>query len=320
MNYDKRMIRTWSMIGPTGLFGVAMNELAKENKKLSVVTADLCSFSGLDRFSREYPEKFYNVGIAEQNMVGVSAGLAKEGFCVFSGTYASFACTRALDQVRINMGYMQLPIKLVGLTAGFSSGILGPTHMSLEDIAIMRAIPNITILSPADCTETVKCFEAAMNYDGPVYIRLTGTARMPIVYKEDYEYKIGHNCILQDGKDICLLATGSMVSIALNVATELEKKGIEVSVVDVHTIKPFDEKILEYALSTKLVVTLEEHSLFGGLGSIVAEMMAEKKECPPFLKFGTPDKYFHAASYSRLMELSGLEESNIVKCILQKIT
>ena len=307
------------MIGPTGLFGVSMNELAKENEKLSVVTADLCSFSGLDRFSKEYPEQFYNVGIAEQNMVGVSAGLAKEGFCVFAGTYATFACTRALDQVRINMGYMQLPIKLVGLTAGFSSGILGPTHMALEDIAIMRAIPNITILSPADCTETMKCFEAAMNFNGPVYIRLTGTSRMPIVYKEDYEYKIGDNTILKDGKDVCLLATGSMVSIALNVSKELEKGGIDASVVDVHTLKPFDDIILEYALGTKLIVTLEEHSVLGGLGSIVSEKMTESKDCPPLLKFGTPDKYFHAAGYSSLMELSGLVENNIVNRISKQL-
>ena len=280
MNYEKKMFRTWSMIGPTGLFGVAMNELAKENENLSVVTADLCSFSGLERFSKEYPDRFYNVGIAEQNMLGVAAGIAKEGFNVFAGTYATFASTRMLDQVRVNMGYMQLPVKLVGLTAGFASGILGATHMSLEDIAIMRSIPNITILSPADCTETMKCLEGALNYDAPVYIRLTGTTRMPMVYKEDYEYKIGCNSILQEGKDVCILATGSMVSVAMNVSKELLEQGIECSVINVHTIKPFNVEILEYALNAKLIVTLEEHSIIGGLGSIVAEKIVEKKEHP----------------------------------------
>ena len=150
MKIDKRSARMWSMMGPTGLFGVAMNELAKENENLCVVTADLCSFSGLERFSREFPERFYNVGIAEQNMAGVAAGLAREGMNVFAATYASFAATRALDQVRISMGYMKLPIKLVGLTAGFASGILGATHMALEDLAIMRSIPDMLILSPAD--------------------------------------------------------------------------------------------------------------------------------------------------------------------------
>jgi transketolase len=304
------------MMGPTGLFGVAMNELAKENENLSVVTADLTSFSGLERYAKENPEKFYNVGIAEQNMVGVSAGLAKEGFCVFTGTYASFACTRALDQVRVNMGYMKLPIKLVGLASGFASGILGATHMALEDVAILRSIPNITILSPADCTEAMKCFEASMDWKEPVYIRLTGTQRMPSVYKEDYVYKIGENHILNEGRDICLLATGSMVSPALKVAKKLLEYGVETMVVDVHTLKPFEEKLIEYAMGKKLIVTLEEHSILGGLGSIVSERLAEKRNAPTLLRLGTKDEYLHAAGYLKLLELSGLTENTIVDKIL----
>ena len=317
MNYDKREIRTWSMIGMTGVFGLAMNELAKEVEDLCVVTADLCSFSGLERFSQEYPDRFFNVGIAEQNLVGVASGLASEEMRVFAGTYATFATTRALDQVRISMGYMQLPVKLVGLTAGFASGILGATHMALEDIAIMRAIPNITILSPSDCTEAIKCMEAAVKYEGPVYIRLSGDARMPVIYKEDFEYEIGKNITLREGADISILATGSMVSVALQVAASLEEHKIQAQVVDVHTLKPFDYKFLDMLSEKKLIVTLEEHSKIGGLGSIVGEYLAEQSSSPRLLRFGTEDVYLHAATYKKLLEESGLTREIVVDKILE---
>lgn len=316
MDYDKRNIRTWSMIGMTGVFGLAMSELAKEFDHLGVVTADLCSFSGLERFKQEYPDRFFNVGIAEQNLVGLAAGLASEGMCVFAGTYAAFATTRALDQVRVNMGYMQLPVKLVGLTAGFASGILGATHMALEDIAMLRAIPNIVILSPADCTEAIKCMEAAAKSEKPVYIRLSGDARMPVIYKEDYKYELGKNITLREGRDMGILATGSMVSVALQVAKELEKHEIQAQVIDVHTLKPFDYKSLDELAEKKMIITLEEHSKYGGLGSIVAEYLVEKSFKSRLLKFGTQDFYLHAASYKSLLEESGLTKQRMVDQIL----
>lgn len=319
MKIDKRAARVWSMMGPTGLFGVAMHELAKENKDFCVVTADLCSFSGLERFSQEFPENFYNVGIAEQNMVGVAAGLAHEGMNVFAATYASFASTRALDQVRISMGYMNLPIKLVGLTAGFASGILGATHMSLEDLAVMRAIPNIVILSPADCAETIKCLEAAMDYAGPVYIRLTGGARMPIVYQEDYEYRIGVPIQLKEGDEVCILATGSMVNTALETGKELDGLGISTAVIDVHTIKPFEGAIPENVMKYKLIVTAEEHSVTGGLGSAVGEVLSGYQEHPPLLRIGTRGQYPHGASYPFLMEKSGLIKEKMIETIMDRI-
>lgn len=317
MNYDKREIRTWSMIGMTGIFGLAMNELDREVENLCVVTADLCSFSGLERFSREHSKRFFNVGIAEQNLVGIASGLASEGMNVFAATYATFATTRALDQVRINMGYMQLPVKLIGLTAGFASGILGATHMALEDIAIMRAIPNITILSPSDCTEAIKCMEAAAKYEGPVYIRLSGDTRMPVIYKEDFEYEIGKNITLREGKDISIFATGSMVSVALQVAASLEQYNVQAQVVDVHTLKPFDYKSLDMLSKKKLIITLEEHSKIGGLGSIIGEYLAEQSTLSRLLKFGTEDCYLHAATYKRLLEESGLTQQNLVDKILK---
>lgn len=317
MNYDSKKIRTWSMIGMTGMFGIAMNELANKVDNLNVVTADLCSFSGLDRFKQEYPEKLYNVGIAEQNMVGVAAGMVSEGQVVFAGTYATFASTRALDQVRISMGYMQLPVKLVGLTAGFASGILGATHMALEDIAIMRAIPNITILSPADCTEAMKCMEAVVEYNQPVYIRLTGDSRMPIIYKEDYKFEIGKNILLKHGNGVGIFATGSMVAIAMQVAQMLESYNIEATVVDVHTLKPFDYDSLSNFINYDLVVSIEEHSTIGGLGSILSEYFVEKDRSPRLLRLGTKDDYLHAASYKYLLEKSGLTKEVITKKILE---
>ena len=320
MQIEKRNIRAWSMMGPTGVFGVAMNELAKCYPDFNVVTADLCTFSGLERFSKEYPERFFNVGIAEQNMVGTAAGMAKEGINTFAATYASFATTRALDQVRVCMGYMGIPVKLVGLTSGFASGILGATHMALEDIAIMRSIPNMVVLSPADCLEAVKCFEAALLCDAPVYIRLTGTARMPVVYNEDFEFNIGTNICLKEGDDVCIFATGSMVDCAIQVADELESMDIYAKVYDVHTIKPFEHKIIIDNLKAKLFVTIEEHSIIGGLGDIIAGEIATMSSHPKLLKIGVEDFYPHAASYDGLLKEVGLSKDVITKKIRDEVT
>ncbi len=306
------------MIGPTGVFGVIMKELADEYENINVVTSDLCTFSGLERFSKEYPKQFFNVGIAEQNMVGIAAGLAKEGHKTFASTYGTFAVTRALDQVRVNMGYMKLPVKLVGLTSGFASGILGATHMCLEDIAIIRSIPNIVILSPADCLEVAKCLEAALMIDEPVYIRLTGTSRMPIVYSEDYEYVIGRNTCIKEGHDICIFSTGSMVSVALKVAEELDTSNVSVKVYDVHTLKPFNGNIVEDNVGCKLMVTMEEHNINGGLGDIVASELASLDKHPSLLKCGVCDYYPHAASYEGLMDEAGLTKDILSKKIMEK--
>lgn len=317
MNYDKRTIRTWSLIGSTGIFGVAMELLKKEYDDIQVITADLCQFSGLERYRKEYPDDYYNVGIAEQNLVGVAAGLASENMSVYASTYATFCTTRALDQVKISMGYMQLPIKLIGLTAGYSSGVLGATHMALEDIAVMKSIPNITILSPADCTETVKCLEAVAKYKKPVYIRLTGGSRAPVVYSEDYEYTIGVNNVLLSGKDICIIATGSMVWVALQVAEMLKDDQISVTIIDMHTIKPFEERIMDIAKEHSLIVTIEEHNIIGGIGDSIASEMASCNNIS-LLKLGSKDCYLHAAPYESLLEQSGLSKENIYKTIKEK--
>jgi transketolase len=281
-----------------------------------IVTADLCSFSGLDRFRGKFPDRLYNVGIAEQNMIGVAAGLTKEGFSVYVTTYATFASTRSCDPVRVNMGYMGFNIKLVGLTAGLSVGILGATHMSIEDVAIMRAIPHMTVISPADCTETVKATLAAARHDGPVYLRLTGGMNNPVVYKDDYDFQIGKAITLREGDDITIVATGTMVHQSLEAAKILEAQGLTATVIDMHTIKPLDTTVLDKAFEcSKLIVTVEEHSVIGGLGGAVAEYKSKQKNTPVQLTIGIDDYFPHAGDYGYLLEKCGLTAPQIAQKI-----
>lgn len=313
-------IRTWSMLGSCGAFGVAALDFPEVNGQTVIVTADLCTFSGLDRFRGKFPDRLYNVGIAEQNMIGVAAGLCKEGLNPFATTYATFASTRSCDPVRVNMGYMNLGVKLVGLTSGVAVGILGATHMSIEDVAIMRAIPNITIVSPADCTETVKAALAVCHHKGPVYLRLTGGMNNPIVYREDYEFELGKALQLRDGDDVAIVATGSMVYQSIEAAKLLEAQGLSVAILDMHTIKPLDTEALDTVFArSKLVVTVEEHNIIGGLGGAVAEYKSRLRQAPPLLIIGIEDFFPHAGDYNFLLEVCGLTPPQIASRIAEAL-
>ena len=316
IEYTQLNFKIWSRLGSCGAFGIAVMELASINDNVLALTSDLCTFSGLDRFRETYTDRFYNFGIAEQNMVGVASGLAKEGFIPFATTYATFATMRCADQIKVNMGYMKLGVKLVGLTSGLSVGILGPTHMCIEDLALMRSIPNIVILSPADCTETVKATIAAAEINTPVYFRLTGAMNNPMVYKEDYNFEIGKAITLKEGNNISIIATGTMVYNSLKAAELLEQQGISVKVINMHTIKPIDKKAIEEACNSQLIVTVEEHSRIGGLGSSIAEELAPKKNKPPQLIIGISDEYKHAGEYQHMIEQYGLEPEQILEKIL----
>jgi len=320
IEYNKRNIRTWSLLGPSGAHGTAVMELAETNPDVLILTADLCFFSGLERFKTAYPDKLYNVGIAEQNMIGVAAGLAKEGFIPFANTYASFCASRCADQVRVNMAYMGLPIKLIGLTAGYGAGVLGATHVSIEDISLMRALPNITVISPADCTEIIKAILAAAETSDPTYIRLTGPMNMPIVYKEDYNFAIGKAVTIQKGYDVAIIATGSMVAQAQKAAKLLEADGVKCSVINMHTIKPIDsDAILEANENHKLLVTAEEHNVIGGLYGAVAEVLCKEGVHKPVLSIGINDFFAHAGSYSYQLDISELTAESMKKKILSAI-
>jgi transketolase len=318
MKVTSTIVRTWSRIGSGGVFGQTLLDLAADNEKAVALTADMTTASGLERFKAAYPERYVNVGIAEQDLVGVAAGFAKEGFVPFTVTQAAFMTLRCADQVKVNMGYMNLPVKLVGILSGFGVGIFGPTHMAIEDVALMRAIPNITILAPADGLETAKAILAAAKIDSPVYLRLSGGVPNPIVYSEDYDFEIGKAITLREGTDVAVIAAGSMVSAALSAAKLLDGQGLSCSVMNMHTIKPLDVFAIKAACSAKLIVTVEEHNVIGGLGSAVAEILAPMKERPPQLILGVKDFYPHAGGYNWLLEQCGLTPPQIASAIASK--
>ena len=312
MAVDRRTLRNYSMLGERGAFLIGLTERAKGIDDLALLTADLGVLSGLSRFMRDHPDKFYNVGIAEQNMIGIAAGMAKVGLNVFATTYANFITMRACEQIRMSLGYMKFPVKVVGSGAGLIMSMSGNSHYSFEDIAIMRAIPNITIIAPADAFEAVKVLDAAVNFDKPMYIRLTGGVNCPMVYKEDYDFQIGKAVELRAGSDVAIFSTGTVTANALKAADMLEKQGISAAVINVHTLKPLDTDMLDkYFATTKLIVSVEEHSTIGGLGGAIAEYKADKRSAPPQMFIGLPDMYGKAAEYNFLLDRYGLTAEKI---------
>lgn len=310
-------IKKISKIGARGAYGYALKKLIEENEDVYAVSADLGSSSGLQRLMNERPERFLNIGIAEQNMIGVCAGLAKEGLIPFASSFAPFITMRCLDQIKMNLGYMGLNIKLTGLGSGFALGELGNSHYGLEDIAIMRAIPQVTIINPADCGTILKTVYAVAEYDGPVYIRLTGTASYPIVYGDDFDFQIGKGIKIRDGKDIAIIACGSMVKKVLEASEILEEeRKVSCTVVDMHTIKPLDKELLnELCENYQLIVTVEEHSIVGGLGGAVAECLASFSTKVRQLIIGVPDLYGHTGSYEYQLNRYGLTGEKIAEKI-----
>lgn len=311
MEIKKSEIKKWAVMGPRATFGMAILKVYEEEPDFFVMSADLGSSSGLARFYSKYPDAFINVGIAEQNLIGVAAGLAKDGTPVFATSFAPFISMRASEQIRMNMGYMSLNIKAVGLGSGLAMNTLGASHFGLEDIAVMRAIPGMTVLCPSDGLQIVKCVEASKHYAGPVYIRLSGGA--DIIYEDDFDYEIGRSVTLKKGKDIAFIASGSIVSQTLKAASLLEEQGITCTVIDMHTIKPLDKETLNSLMEYQLIVTVEEHNILGGLGSAVAEYYACKKKRPRQLMIGVNDFYPHPGSYEYLLNVCGLSPEKIAE-------
>ena len=321
MEINETNLKKISRLGMCGAYGLAMLELAEENQNVIAVTPDLTSFSGLNRFFKKYPDRLYNVGIAEQNMVGIAAGLTSEGFSVYASTYASFATTRALDQVRVMMSQMGQPVKLIGLTAGLSAGILGGTHISTGDVAQIAGIPNITIISPADALECMKVIKALIDYPKPAYVRFTGPVTSPFIYSEDYDYEIGKAVTLSEdrGADIAIVGIGAILSRCVIVAERLRKEGRKVTLINMHTVKPLDMDKLDSLVEYKYVFTVEEHSLYGGLGAAVCGYYANKEKSPRVVTIGLPDIYLEPGDYEYLVERCGLDEQGIYKMIQQYI-
>ena len=247
----KAKARLWSRLGARAVFGQAILETAKERDDFYVLSADLAQSSGLVRFRGEFPDRFVNCGIAEQNLIGIAAGLAKDGTNVFATSFSPFVTMRACEQVRMNMGYMRLNIKTVGLGSGLVMAQLGNSHFGLEDASVMRAIPGMTVINPADGAEIVKAVEALCEFSGPAYLRLTGGPGLPVVYEEDFDFRIGKAIPLRDGKDVAIIAAGTMVRYALEAASLLAERGIDAAVPDMHTIKPLDTEAVKAQLALR---------------------------------------------------------------------
>ncbi|MFY0520172.1 transketolase family protein [Lysinibacillus sp. UGB7] len=320
MNNTLKNHKMLARLGQRGTFGMVMLEKAKENEDLLVITADVSIPAGLDRYRKQYPDKFIDVGIAEQNMIGIAAGLASEGFDVYTTTYAPFHTLRCLEQIRMDIGEMKQPVRMVGLSSGVVLGMIGNMHCSFEDIAVIRAIPNITIISPADSFELVKVLEALDNYPNPVYLRLTSGAPSPIIYKEDYNFEIGKTISVKNGEDIAIFASGSIISEAIKAAELLELEGIKVEVINVHTIRPLDiEGIKRVIKDKKLLVSMEEHVIAGGVGSAISEAIALEVKKPPHLMLGLPSDYSKAGIYEEMLDHYGLTANKVAKSIKETL-
>lgn len=287
-------------------------ELARKDKRIILVTGDL-GFSVFEEFIKEVPKQYLNAGVAEQNMTGVAAGLALEGKIPFVYSIVPFATMRNFEQIKNDICYQNLNVKIVGVGGGFSYGIYGHTHYGLEDIGILRTLPGITILVPGDPREAEEATKAALKIKGPVYIRL-GRAGEPIVHRDDFKFEVGKGIIVQQGNDIALIACGTMLPIAMQVSDILKEK-FSISVVSMPSIKPLDEKlVLDLGKSMEGVFTLEEHSKIGGLGSAVSEALAEGRLNPIFKRFGSLDRFNKITGSQIFMrEQNGLSAEEITK-------
>ena len=319
MDINEKSIKIWSTIGSRATLGIAALDLAKKIDNLMVLTCDVSTSAGLDRFRKTYPEKYLDLGIAEQNMIGVAAGLASENFNVITTTFAPFQTMRCCEQIKVKLGYMKQKICMVGIASGLALGTLGYTHCCIEDVGILRSIPGITIISPADSLETVKALQAAVKSENPSYLRLTGSSNNPIVYNKDYEFKIGKSITLKEGKDITIFCAGAMVKQCLEAAKILDQKQIYAKVVNMHTIKPIDKKAVEESCNSKLIISVEEHNIVGGLGSAIAEHKAKLSKSPKQLFLGVKDIYSKGGSYKFLQEKHRLTSEKIVEDIVLEL-
>ncbi len=293
-------------------YGEALVELGSERDDFLVLDADLAAATQTGMFKKAFPERFYDCGIAEGNMISIAAGIAATGKKVICSSFAMFAAGRAFEQVRNSVGYPHLNVIIGATHAGISVGEDGATHQCCEDIALMRTIPGMTIINPADETEAKKAVKAALELDGPVYMRF-GRLAVPVIFGDDYNFEVGKGVELKDGTDVTVIATGLMVNEALEAFEILKSEGISARIINMHTIKPLDKEIvLKAARETGAIVTAEEHSVIGGLGAAVSETVCE--ECPvPVVKLGVNDTFGHSGPAVKLLDEFGLRAANIAQ-------
>lgn len=320
MTYDLRTAMELSRLATRGVFGLALADVEPLLPDLRIVVADVASSARLDGIAKRVPEKVINVGIAEQNMIGVAAGMASCGKTVFTSSFAPFASMRCFEMLRTQVGYMNLNVKVAALLSGMANATVGNTHYGLEDIALLRTIPNMTVICPCDPFETWKATQDAATMTGPVYLRLTGVNGFAPVYKSDFNFQIGKGIVVMEGKDIAIIATGTMVGECIRAARGLARNGITPTVVDMHTIKPLDTELLNRLFSThKLIVSVEEHFTIGGLGSAIAEYKADKPNAPQQVMLGVPNEFKHVGSYAYMLDQCGLTANKIANRIVETI-
>ncbi|MCX8030480.1 MAG: transketolase family protein [Thermodesulfovibrionales bacterium] len=306
-------------IATRDVYGETLAELGALNKDIVVLDADLSSSTKTKKFSRLFPDRFFNIGISEQDMICTASGLSLTGKIPFASTFAIFATGRAWEQVRQTVCYSNLNVKIVATHGGLTVGEDGASHQSLEDLALMRVLPNMTVIVPADGFETKQVIEEIVNYVGPVYVRL-GRAKVPPVMPESYRFKIGKAYIFNVGLDVNIIASGIMVSMALNAAQELRTQGVDVGVVNMSTIKPLDtEALLMVAQKSKFIITAEEHSVIGGLGGAVSEFLSEVYPIK-IKKVGVNDSFGLSGKPDELLEFFGLTNKRIVDMILKELS
>lgn len=299
-------------------YGAALVKLGDKYDNLIVMDADLAAATKTGMFKKAFPDKFYDTGIAESNMIGVAAGLAATGHIVFASSFAMFAAGRAFEQVRNSIGYTHLNVKIGATHAGISVGEDGASHQCCEDIALMRTIPGMVILNPADDVEAEKAVFAAAEYEGPVYLRF-GRLAVPRIFDEDYKFEIGKGVELTEGNDVAIIATGLMVNEALMAAEELKKEGINARVINMATIKPLDNDIvIKAAKETGAIVTAEEHNIIGGLGGAVSEVICENYPVP-VVKLGVEDTFGRSGPAVEILHIYGLDAEHIVAKAKQAI-
>ncbi len=303
---------SYKMVPTRDGFGHGLVELGKINKDAVVLSADLTDSTRANWFKKEFPERFFGLGVAEQDMIGAAAGFALMGKIPFACTFGVFASGRAWDQIRVSVAYMNLNVKIVGTHGGISVGPDGATHQALEEISLMRILPNMTVIVPCDALEAKKATISAANHKGPVYIRL-GRSAVPIITKEEDLFKIGKASVIKDGKDVTIFACGQMVYESLIACEILGLDGIDARLINIHTPKPIDKDcIIKAAKETGAVVTAEEHTIAGGFGSAVSEILVEN--CPVPVKFvGIRDKFGLSGEPEELFEHFGLKAKNIVQ-------
>lgn len=310
-------IKLWSNLGMRASFGLIALELANVHSDLIITTSDVSTSAGLDRYKQKYPDRYIDVGIAEQNLIGISAGLSSEGFKVISTTFAPFQTLRCCEQIKVNLGYMKNKISMIGLASGLILGTLGFTHCSIEDIGVLRSIPNIAIVVPSDPFELFKSLRESINYKDSVYIRLTAGINTKIINYKDYDFTIGKAVEIVPGEDVAIIGCGNILGNCLQAANILKIKNINCSVTNMHTIKPIDEQKIKYlSKKNKIILTVEEHNVIGGLGSAVAEILSNHNNNSKLIRVGINDFYSSGGNYNYLQDIYGLSVEKIVNTVL----